>query len=78
MQAGHPTADLAGVIGYSHGRRQHLCIVLYLYIRVTLKPMKKLKFILFEVVPSEVVTPTKYINSVKFQNFMLMFTGGST
>jgi len=31
-----------------------------------------------EVVPSEVVTPAQYNNSVKFQNFMLMFTGGST
>jgi len=29
------------------------------------------------VVP-EVVTPTKYINSVTFLNFILMFTGGST
>ena len=52
--------------------------VLYLYIRVTLKPMKKLNFLLLEVVPSEVVTPTKYINTVKFHNFILMFTGGST
>jgi len=39
---------------------------------------EKLNFILFEVVPSEVVTPTKYSNSVKFLNFILMFTGGST
>jgi len=61
-------------------RRCKRCWNSDIHTRVTLKLMKKLKFILFEVVPSEVVTPTKYmyINSVKFQNFMLMFTGGST